>query len=142
MDYVPLSSSLRPYGTHKQVLYSDANLGVAEALPASGEIKKAWLLRLRASCLDPLDAVVHYRLAILYRKFGSSAKADREFKEFERLKKLGRSLRDSYQEMRSWPNGKMQMGKGIPQWDASDKQRSLSLIHKVTLSCGSELMIG
>jgi tetratricopeptide (TPR) repeat protein len=69
------------------VLYA---LGKAASLDGDkAAAEKAWLEVLHLQEQGPLAAQAHFGLAGIYRERGESAKADAEFKEFQRLQKAG-----------------------------------------------------
>ena len=81
----------------------DANLGYARILIAMNQPEKAETLLQRAVRLEPYNAVIHYRLSMVYRTLGRTADARQELSEFQRLNKMKDHLKEIYREMRLQP---------------------------------------
>ncbi len=93
---------------------ADANAGLGKTLMAMHEPQKAQQYLERAIRLDPLHAATHYRLAMIYRKSGRTADADRELAEFRRLKDTKNRLRDLYKPMHVPPPEPEQADSDVP----------------------------
>ena len=81
----------------------DANLGYARMLIAMNKPEKAETLLQRATRLEPYNAVIHYRLSMVYRTLGRTADARRELSEFQKLNRMKEHLKEMYREMRLQP---------------------------------------
>ncbi|HEX4029094.1 MAG TPA: tetratricopeptide repeat protein [Terracidiphilus sp.] len=73
-----------------------AKLGLAKALIEMDQDDKALPLLQSSEQLEPTDAVVHYRLATLYRKMGRTADARREVDLYKQYKDMKDKLRALY----------------------------------------------
>ncbi len=93
---------------------ADANLGLAKALMALHEPKKAEAPLQHAVQLEPFNPATHYRLGVLYRELGQTADSRRELGEFERLKKEKNKLQTLYQDMRLQPGKQEQADPDVP----------------------------
>ena len=82
---------------------ADANLSYARILIAMNQPEKAEILLERATRLEPYNAAIHYRLAMVYRSLGRTADARRELSEFQRLNGMKEHLKEMYREMRLQP---------------------------------------
>ncbi len=82
---------------------ADAGLGLGKTLAAMHQPEKAKAYLEKAAQLDPFDAVIHYRLASVYRDLGQTADERRELAEFERIKDMKDRLKQTYREMRLRP---------------------------------------
>jgi len=82
---------------------ADAGLGLGKTLASMHQPEKAKAYLEKAAQLDPFDAVIHYRLASVYRELGQTADAHRELAEFERIKDMKERLKQTYHEMRLRP---------------------------------------
>jgi len=77
----------------------DANLGLGKTLDSMHEPAKAEAHLVRAAQLEPFDAVIHYRLASVYRELGKNADERRELAEFQRLRDMKDKLKQIFEEM-------------------------------------------
>ncbi len=93
---------------------ADAALGLGKTLAAMNQPEKAQALLERAVQLDPFDAVIHFRLASVYRTAGRTADANRELAEFQRLKEMKERLKQMYHEMRLKPGKEDRTDPDIP----------------------------
>lgn len=66
--------------------WADPHFQLALLYEDQGEITKAIHEYQAAAAIDPASAKTHYRLAGLYRRTGQTALAEREMRDFERLK--------------------------------------------------------
>jgi tetratricopeptide (TPR) repeat protein len=82
---------------------ADAALGLGRTLAAMHQPEKAQLLLEHAVQLAPFNAVIHYRLALVYRDVGRTADANRELAEFQRIKEREEGLEQLFHEMRLRP---------------------------------------
>ena len=78
----------------------EANLGAGRVLLAMNQPQKAQPLLEKAVRLDPSDPVAHYHLGTLDRRIGRTTDAQREFAEFQRLKRMKESLKVLYKGLR------------------------------------------
>ena len=83
--------------------YVDAQIGMGKALTSLNQPKKALDYLLDAERSEPQNDIVHYRLAFAYRKLGVKPDAEREWAEFQRIRKSQDSARQLYQEMQQRP---------------------------------------
>jgi hypothetical protein len=67
------------------------------------EPRKALDYLLDAERSDPQNEIVHYRLALAYRKLGVKADADREWAAFQDIRKSQEPTRRLNQEMMQMP---------------------------------------
>jgi tetratricopeptide (TPR) repeat protein len=97
-----LSAAFAHYSTaaRLQPEDSEANLGLGKVLIAMKEPEKARPFLEKAVQLDPSDATAYYQLGTLYRRIGRTDDAQREFDQFQRLKKTKEDLKDFYKAMR------------------------------------------
>ncbi len=93
----------------------DANLGLAKLLMATHQPLQAESHLQRAVQIEPYDAIVHYRLGVVYRELGKTAEAKRELAEFEKLKKMKNNLQNLYQAMRLQPGKQDRTDADIPE---------------------------
>jgi tetratricopeptide (TPR) repeat protein len=82
---------------------ADAKLGLAKTLIEMNQPDKALLLLEDAAKLEPTNAVVHYRLGVLYRKMGRVDEANSEIELYKKYKEAKEKLRALYQEMMIQP---------------------------------------
>lgn len=75
---------------------ANAKLGLAKALLEMNQDEKALDLLVASEQLEPTNAVVHYRLATLYRKQGRTADAHREVDLYKKYKDMKDNLRALY----------------------------------------------
>jgi len=75
---------------------AEAKLDLAKALLEMNEDAKALPLLEASEQLEPTDAVVHYRLATLYRKMGRTEDARREVELYKKYKDMKDKLRALY----------------------------------------------
>jgi tetratricopeptide (TPR) repeat protein len=83
--------------------YIDAQIGLGKALTSMNEPRKALDYLLDAERSDPQNEIVHYRLALAYRKLGVKADADREWAAFQDIRKSQEPTRRLNQEMMQMP---------------------------------------
>jgi tetratricopeptide (TPR) repeat protein len=81
----------------------DAGLGQAEVAMAMSQPEKALPFLERASRAEPFDAVIHYRLAMVYRSLGREADSRSELAEFQKLKDMKEKLKQTYRDMHLQP---------------------------------------
>jgi tetratricopeptide (TPR) repeat protein len=79
--------------------YVFAQIGMGEALMKTGEQEKALEHLLAATHLDSLNATVHYRLSVLYRKMGREEDGHRELATFKELQESKKKIERVYQQM-------------------------------------------
>lgn len=89
--------TLRPADT-------DATLGLAKILIAMQQPEKALALLEQAVQLDPTNALAHYRLGTLYRKFGREQDAKREVELYKKYKEMKEKLGGIYKELQILPS--------------------------------------
>lgn len=82
---------------------SDAKLGLAKTLIEMNQSDKATGLLEETLQLEPTNAVAHYRLAVLYRKQGRAADANREVELYKKYKEAKEKLRAIYQDLMIHP---------------------------------------
>jgi Flp pilus assembly protein TadD len=80
-----------------------------------GETEKARGQLLEAIRLDPLDAVAHYRLSILYRQLGRLSDAQRELASFNEIQEHKKRITAVYQQMGKGPASSQVMDPDIPE---------------------------
>jgi cytochrome c-type biogenesis protein CcmH/NrfG len=78
---------------------AEAKLGLANTLIEMKQTQKATALLEEAVRLEPTNAVVHYRLATLYRKDGRMEDAKREVELYKEYKDAKEKLSVVYQEL-------------------------------------------
>jgi Tfp pilus assembly protein PilF len=78
----------------------DACTELAKTLIDMGEMDKARSLLDHAVALDPTNETAHYRLALLERKRGNTAKSKEELAEFKKYKEMKSKLHGIFREMR------------------------------------------
>jgi len=83
--------------------FVDAQIGAGKVLTAMNEPQKGLDHLLAAERFDPDNEVVHYRLAMAYRRLGRAADADREWVVFQRLRKSKLPIRYLYQQIQQRP---------------------------------------
>ncbi len=83
--------------------YIDAQIGMGKSLTSLGRPKEALDYLLDAERSDPQNEIVHYRLALAYRKLGIKGNAEREWTTFQAIRKSQEPLRALYQEMQQRP---------------------------------------
>jgi tetratricopeptide (TPR) repeat protein len=83
--------------------FIDAQVGMGKALTSTNESAKALDYLLDAERSDPQNEVVHYRLALAYRKLGVKTDADREWSKFQEIRKSQDATRLLYEEMQQKP---------------------------------------
>jgi tetratricopeptide (TPR) repeat protein len=83
--------------------YVDAQIGMGKALTSLNRPQKALDYLLDAERSEPQNDIVHYRLALAYRKLGVKPEAEREWAAFQQLRKSQDSARQLYQEMQQRP---------------------------------------
>lgn len=83
--------------------YIDAQIGMGKALTSTNQASKAIEYLLDAERADPDNEIVHYRLALAYRKLGTKPDADREWSKFQEIRKSQDTSRQLYQEMQQKP---------------------------------------
>jgi tetratricopeptide (TPR) repeat protein len=83
--------------------FIDAQIGMGKALTSINETAKALDYLLDAERSDPQNEIVHYRLALAYRKLGVKSDADREWATFQEIRKSQDTARLLYQEMQQRP---------------------------------------
>jgi len=83
--------------------FIDAQIGMGKALTSMNEPAKALDYLLDAEHSDPQNEIIHYRLALAYRKLGVKSDADREWATFQQIRKSQDSSRLLYQEMQQRP---------------------------------------
>ena len=93
----------------------DANLGLAKILMSMHQPLQAESHLERAAQVEPYDAIVHYRLGVVYRELGKTAEAKRELSEFEKLKGMKNNLQNLYQAMRLQPGKQDRTDPEIPE---------------------------
>lgn len=93
----------------------DANLGLAKILMSTHQPREAEAHLERAVQVEPYEAVIHYRLGVVYRELGKADKAKHEFAEFEKLKKMKNNLQSVYQAMRLQPGKQNPADSEMPQ---------------------------
>ena len=93
---------------------ADAALGLGNTLAAMHQPDKAQPLLEHAVQLEPFSAVIHYRLASVYRDVGRTADANRELAEFKRIREMKERLAQIYQEMRRKPGKEERTDPDIP----------------------------
>ena len=81
----------------------DANLGLGKTLDSMHQPEKAQAHLVRAAQLEPFDAVIHYRLASVYRELGKTADERRELAEFQRIRDMKDRLKQIFDEMHLRP---------------------------------------
>ncbi len=81
----------------------DAVVGLASVLVAMNQPEKAQPLLEHAIKAEPFDAVLRYRLAMIYRGLGRTEDSGRELAEFKRLKEMKEQLKQTYSQMRLQP---------------------------------------
>jgi len=77
----------------------DAKLGMAKALTELNENDKALALLEQAVQDEPSSVSAHYRLGILYRKYGRMDEAKREIEIYKKLKDAKDKLRAQYKDL-------------------------------------------
>ena len=82
---------------------ADAGLGLGKTLAVLHQPEKAKVYLERAAKAEPFEAVIHYRLASVYRELGQTADARRELAEFQKLRELKDRLKETYHQMRLRP---------------------------------------
>ncbi|MGO8787335.1 MAG: tetratricopeptide repeat protein [Terriglobia bacterium] len=95
--------------------YIDAQIGLGKALTSLNEPRKAVDYLLDAERSDPQNEIVHYRLALAYRKLGVKEDADREWAAFQEIRKSQEPTRRLNQEMMQMPTATPTAGPGQPQ---------------------------
>lgn len=93
--------------------YIDAQIGMGKALTSLNQPAKGLDYLLDAEHSDPQNDIVHYRLALAYRKLGVKSDADREWATFQQIRNSQDSSRQLYQEMQQRP--------AMPQTDEPDQ---------------------
>ena len=83
--------------------FIDAQIGLGKVLTAMNEPRKALDYLLDAERSDPQNDTVHFRLALVYRKLGVKADAEREYAAFQEIRKSEEPIRLLYQEIRQRP---------------------------------------
>ena len=83
--------------------FIDAQVGMGKALTSTNESAKALDYLLDAERSDPQNEIVHYRLALAYRKLGVKTDADREWSKFQEIRKSQDATRLLYEEMQQKP---------------------------------------
>ncbi|HEV3278039.1 MAG TPA: tetratricopeptide repeat protein [Terriglobia bacterium] len=98
-------SALGHYSRALQVRphYIDAQIGMGKALTSTNQASKAVDYLLDAERADPENEIVHYRLALAYRKLGTKPDADREWAKFQEIRKSQDASRLLFQEMQQKP---------------------------------------
>jgi cytochrome c-type biogenesis protein CcmH/NrfG len=82
---------------------ADAKLGLANTLIQMNQPEKGRALLEEAVKLEPTNAIVHYRLATLYRKDGRLEDAKREAELYKQYKAAKEKLGSVYQELMIHP---------------------------------------
>ncbi|MDR3738896.1 MAG: tetratricopeptide repeat protein [Terracidiphilus sp.] len=77
----------------------DAKLGMAKALTELNENDKALALLEQTVQDEPTNAIAHYRLGTLYRKFGHMDEAKHEIEIYKKLKDAKDKLRAQYKDL-------------------------------------------
>ena len=83
--------------------YIDAQIGMGKALTSTNQASKAVDYLLDAERADPENEIVHYRLALAYRKLSAKTDADREWAKFQEIRKSQDASRLLFQEMQQKP---------------------------------------
>lgn len=83
--------------------FIDAQIGMGKALTSMNQPAEALDYLLDAEHSDPQNEIIHYRLALAYRKLGEKSDADREWATFQRIRNSQDSSRQLYQEMQQRP---------------------------------------
>lgn len=83
--------------------FIDAQIGMGKVLTSMNEPQKALDYLLDAERSDPQNEIVHYRLALAYRKLGVKTDADREWAAFQEIRKSQEPARRLNQEMMQMP---------------------------------------
>jgi tetratricopeptide (TPR) repeat protein len=83
--------------------FIDAQIGMGKALTSMNQPAKALDYLIDAEHFDPENEIVHYRLALAYRKLGQKTDADREWATFQQIRNSQDSSRQLYQEMQQRP---------------------------------------
>lgn len=83
--------------------FVEAQIGLGKVFTAKNEPRKALDYLLDAEHSDPQNEIVHFRLALAYRKMGVTADAEREYKAFQEIRKTQEALRPLYQEIELSP---------------------------------------
>lgn len=82
---------------------SDAKLGLAKTLIEMNQTDKALSLLEETERLEPTNAVVHYRLGVLYQKKGRAEDAKREVDLYKKFKEAKQKLQTLYDELMIQP---------------------------------------
>ena len=83
---------------------ADARLGLAKTLIEMNQPDKALPLLEQTVKEEPTNAIAHYRLGTLYRKYGRLDDAKREIAIYKKLKDMKEKLRAQYKELLIQPN--------------------------------------
>ena len=96
-----LQNALQHYSRALQLRphFVEAQIGLGKVFTAKNEPRKALDYLLDAEGSDPQNEIVHFRLALAYRKMGAKADAEREYKAFQEIRKTQEALRPLYQEI-------------------------------------------
>ena len=84
--------------------FIDAQVGLGKVFTSMSEPRKALDYLLDAERTDPQNEIVHYRLALAYRKLGVKSDADREWAAFQEIRKSQEPIRALNQEMLQIPD--------------------------------------
>ena len=83
---------------------ADAKLGLAKVLIELNQTDKALPLLEQTVQEEPTNAIAHYRLGTLYRKYGRMEDAKREIELYRQLKDMKEKLRAQYKDLLIQPN--------------------------------------
>ncbi len=83
---------------------ADAKLGLAKVLIELNQTDKALPLLEQTVQEEPTNAIAHYRLGTLYRKYGRMEDAKREIELYRQLKDMKEKLRVQYKDLLIQPN--------------------------------------
>ena len=83
---------------------ADAKLGLAKVLIELNQPDKALPLLEQTVQEEPTNAIAHYRLGTLYRKYGRMEDAKREIELYRKLKDMKEKLRAQYKDLLIQPN--------------------------------------
>lgn len=79
---------------------AEAGVGLARILVLMNDSQQALPILEKAVEEDPTNPVAHYRLSLLYRQNGETAKASEEMAKFKQYSSLRKGLRHLFEEMR------------------------------------------
>lgn len=79
---------------------AEASIGLAQVESTRGENEKALALLQGVIAADPSNMLAHFRLSALYRKMHRPEEAKRELAEYQKIRDLKESLRQTYSTMK------------------------------------------